>query len=78
MPYGYVMTNSKTMKFDVDEPAAQVVRDIFEKYNEGWGYKKIANYLTEKHIPTLVCVRKCEKRRTVKSASVRQNKRGVW
>ena len=52
MPYGYVMTNSKTMKFDVDEPAAQVVRDIFEKYNEGWGYKKIANYLTEKHIPT--------------------------
>lgn len=41
MPYGYVMTNSKTMKFDVDEPAAQVVRDIFEKYNEGWGYKKL-------------------------------------
>ena len=30
VPYGYVMTNSKTMKFDVDEPAAQVVRDIFE------------------------------------------------
>ena len=60
MPYGYVMTNSKTMKFDVDEPAAQVVRDIFEKYNEGWGYKKIANYLTEKHIPT---PRMCEKMR---------------
>lgn len=48
------------MKFDVDEPAAQVVRDIFEKYNEGWGYKKIANYLTEKHIPT---PRMCEKMR---------------
>ena len=60
VPYGYVMTNSKTMKFDVDEPAAQVVRDIFEKYNEGWGYKKIANYLTEKHIPT---PRMCEKMR---------------
>ena len=52
VPYGYVMTNSKTMKFDVDEPAAQVVRDIFEKYNEGWGYKKIANYLTDQGIPT--------------------------
>ena len=60
VPYGYVMTNSKTMKFDVDEPAAQVVRDIFGKYNEGWGYKKIANYLTEKHIPT---PRMCEKMR---------------
>lgn len=78
MPYGYVMTNSKTMKFDVDEPAAQVVRDIFEKYNEGWGYKKLQITLQKSISLPLVCVRKCEKRRTVKSASVRQNKRGVW
>lgn len=78
MPYGYVMTNSKTMKFDVDEPAAQVVRDIFEKYNEGWGYKKLRITLQKNIYLPLVCVRRCEKRRTVKSASVRQNKRGVW
>ncbi len=52
VPYGYVMTNSKNMKFEVSEPEAEVVREIFRLYNEGWGYKKIAGYLTEQHIPT--------------------------
>lgn len=52
VPYGYVMTNHKTMQFEVDEPAAEVVREIFRLYNEGWGYKRIANHLTDKHIPT--------------------------
>ena len=52
VPYGYIMTNSKTMQFEVDEPAAEVVREIFRLYSEGWGYKRIANHLTEQHIPT--------------------------
>lgn len=52
VPYGYVMTNHKTMQFEVDEPAAEVVREIFRLYNEGWGYKRIANHLTDQHIPT--------------------------
>lgn len=52
VPYGYVMTNTKTMKFKVDEPSAEIVRKIFQLYAEGWGYKKIANYLTDQHIPT--------------------------
>lgn len=60
VPYGYVMDNYKAMTFSIDEPAAEVVREIFKLYNEGWGYKKIANHLTEKHIPT---PRMCEKMR---------------
>ena len=52
VPYGYVMTNTKTMKFKVDEPSAEIVRKIFQLYADGWGYKKIANYLTDQHIPT--------------------------
>ena len=52
VPYGYIMTNSKAMKFEVSEPEADVVREIFRLYNEGWGYKKIAGHLTEQHIPT--------------------------
>lgn len=52
VPYGYVMTNSKAMKFTVDEPSAEIVRKIFQLYADGWGYKKIANYLTDSHIPT--------------------------
>ena len=52
VPYGYIMTNTKTMKFVVDEPAAEIVRKIFQLYADGWGYKKRANYLTDNHIPT--------------------------
>ena len=52
VPYGYVITNSKKMTFEVDEPAAEVVREVFRLYNDGWGYKKIANHLTDHHIPT--------------------------
>ena len=52
VPYGYVLTNPKTMTIAVDEAQAQVVRKIFELYRDGWGYKKIANYLTDQHIPT--------------------------
>lgn len=52
VPYGYIMTNSKSMKFAIDEPSAEVVRNIFKLYCDGWGYKKIANYLTDNHIPT--------------------------
>lgn len=60
VPYGYVMTNSKKMTFEIDEPAAAIVREIFDKYIEGWGYKRIANHLTDQHIPT---PRMCEKMR---------------
>ena len=52
VPYGYRITNSKTMAFEVDEPAAEIVRKVFELYNSGWGYKRIANWLTDQHIPT--------------------------
>nr|CDL65596.1 unnamed protein product [uncultured bacterium] len=52
VPYGYVITNNKTMTFEVEPTEAEVVRKIFELYISGWGYKKIANYLTEQKIPT--------------------------
>lgn len=52
VPFGYVITNSKKMLFEVDEPSAEVVRKIFALYIDGWGYKKIANHLTDEHIPT--------------------------
>lgn len=52
VPYGYVITNSKTMAFEIEPAEAEVVREVFSLYNSGWGYKKIANHLTEQHIPT--------------------------
>ncbi len=52
VPYGYVITNNKTMAFEVEPSEAEVVRKVFELYIDGWGYKKIANYLTDHNIPT--------------------------
>ena len=52
VPYGYRITNTKEMTYEVDPAAAEVVREIFDLYNSGWGYKKIANYLTDKGVPT--------------------------
>jgi len=52
VPYGYRITNTKEMTYEIDPPAAEVVREIFRLYNNGWGYKRIANHLTDQGIPT--------------------------
>ena len=52
VPYGYIISNMKKQEISVVEDEADVIRKVFELYNEGWGYKKIANYLTDKKIPT--------------------------
>lgn len=50
-PYGYIINSRKD--FEIVPTEAETVRKIFDLYNnEGWGYKRIANYLTDEGIPT--------------------------
>ena len=50
-PYGYILNKQK--QFEIVPTEAEVVRQIFHLYNDqGWGYKKIANHLTDDGIPT--------------------------
>ncbi|WP_418724872.1 recombinase family protein [Dysosmobacter sp.] len=50
-PYGYII--NQRQEFEIVPTEADIVRTIFRLYNEeGWGYKKIANYLTDQGIPT--------------------------
>ena len=50
-PYGYIV--NKRQEFEIVPTEADIVRTIFRLYNEeGWGYKKIANYLTDQGVPT--------------------------
>ena len=49
-PYGYIV--NKRQEFEIVPTEAEIVRLIFQKYIEGWGYKRIANYLTDEGIPT--------------------------
>lgn len=51
-PYGYYLHPMKKNTICIDEEGAEAVRKIFELYNDGWGYKRIAKYLTEHHYPT--------------------------
>lgn len=38
--------------YDTVPTEAEIVRTIFKLYQDGWGYKKIANHLTDEGIPT--------------------------
>ena len=50
-PYGYIVNKHK--QFEIVPTEADIVRKIFDLYNnEGWGYKRISNYLTDQGIPT--------------------------
>lgn len=49
-PYGYVINGMKG--FEPVPEEAEIVRQIFRLYVDGWGYKRISNYLTSKGIPT--------------------------
>lgn len=50
-PYGYIITPDK--EFEIVPTEADIVRRIFDLYNNsGWGYSKIANYLTDEGVPT--------------------------
>ncbi|MCD7881115.1 MAG: recombinase family protein [Clostridiales bacterium] len=50
-PYGYII--NKRREFEIVPTEADIVRRIFDLYNNaGWGYKKIANHLTDEGIPT--------------------------
>ena len=52
VPYGYLITNMKKQEISIQPDEAEIVRKVFALYNEGWGYKRISNYLTEHNIPT--------------------------
>ncbi len=49
-PYGYIV--NKRQAFEIVPTEAEIVREIFRLYIDGWGYKKIANHLTDQDIPT--------------------------
>ena len=51
-PYGYYLHPTKKREILIDDEGAEVVRLVFRLYNDGYGYKKIARYLTDKGYPT--------------------------
>jgi DNA invertase Pin-like site-specific DNA recombinase len=52
VPFGYMRNTNDSNKIEVVDIEASYVRYIFDLYLQGFGYRKIANILTEKAIPT--------------------------
>ena len=73
-PYGYIV--NKRQEFEIVPTEAEIIRLIFQKYIEGWGYKKIANHLTDEGIPT-PRMSELERREAAGEESKRTAKR-VW
>lgn len=69
-PYGYII--NPRQEFEIVPTEAEIVREIFRLYIGGWGYKKIANHLTDQGVPT---PRMTERER--KEAAGKEYKRGV-
>ncbi len=51
-PYGYLIDPENKNHLIVDENTAPIVRQIFEWYNGGWGYRRIVMELNERKIPS--------------------------
>lgn len=51
-PYGYQKSETNKNKLEIDEEAAEIVRDIFRMYLKGSSAYKIADTLNQKDIPT--------------------------
>ena len=49
-PYGYII--NARQEFEIVPTEAEIIRTVFRLYQDGWGYKKIANHLTDEGIPT--------------------------
>ena len=73
-PYGYIL--NKQQVFEVVPTEAEVIRMIFKLYLDGWGYKKIANYLTDNNVPT-PRMSECE-RRAAAGDPVRRKTKAAW
>ncbi len=73
-PYGYIL--NKQQVFEIVPTEAEVIRTIFKLYLDGWGYKKIANYLTDNNVPT-PRMSECE-RRAAAGEPVRRKTKAAW
>ncbi len=76
VPYGYCVKNWAAKIIEVDEAAAAIIRSVYERYLEGWGYKKIANWLTEQAIPTPRTLE--NERRLAAGETIRREAKPQW
>lgn len=77
-PYGYAVDPENKNHLVVDEPAAKVVRRIFDMYNSGYGYRKIVITLNEEHIPCPLSYKSLNKSTYRNVKAEERSAEGLW
>jgi DNA invertase Pin-like site-specific DNA recombinase len=77
-PFGYLVNPENKNHLIIDEYAAPIVRDVFNWYLQGWGYRKISLHLNELGIPNPTHYKKRLNSKYVNSCAERSNLQGLW
>lgn len=51
-PFGYLKSPNEKNKLIVNEAEAEVVKEIYRLYQEGWGYSRISDHLNQRGCPS--------------------------
>jgi len=77
-PYGYAIDLDNKNRLIIDEYAAEVVRDIFGWYLQGWGYRKIVQWLNQLGIPSPTVYKQRQNSKYVNVNADKSVSKGLW
>ena len=77
-PYGYLIDPTNKNHLIIDEHTAPIVRDIFDWYLQGWGYRKIVIELNNCGIPNPTLYKQQKDSKYVNQCAARSYSQGLW
>jgi DNA invertase Pin-like site-specific DNA recombinase len=77
-PYGYLIDSKNKNHLVIDENTAPVVRNIFDWYIQGWGYRKIVMELNECGLPNPSLYKEQSNSKYVNTKGNSSAAKGLW
>lgn len=77
-PFGYLVDPDNKNHLVIDEYAAPIVRDIFNWYLQGWGYRKIVIQLNNLGIPNPTAYKQRQNSKYVNLNAIQSPSKGLW
>lgn len=77
-PYGYLIDPNNKNHLIIDETVAPIVKNIFDWYNQGWGYRKIVMNLNELGIPNPTLYKQQTNSKYINKLAIESCNNGLW
>lgn len=77
-PYGYLIDPQNKNHLIVDSETAPVVKDIYNWYAQGWGYRKIVLELNDREIPSPSSYKRLMNSKYINKNEERSHSSGMW